>query len=163
MTDSKIKKTLKSDEITAYVEKHYNASYVNQAELDRLIEFINYFKLSDPNDIDCIFNALEECHYFYDLAYRLKDYKKAMDYLHYYYECSLDIDSDSDMSEYLEYLLELMEVDSCVCKAFVELVSENPNPNLKSEIIDMVEFHLVEGYRIYVYRADLRKHLYILP
>ena len=163
MTDSKIKKTLKSDEITAYVEKHYNASYVNQAELDRLIEFINYFKLSDPNDIDCIFNALEECHYFYDLAYRLKDYKKAMDHLHYYYEYSFDIDSDCHMSQYLEYLLELMEIDNCVCRVLVELLSENPNSDLMYEIIEMVEFLLVEGYRIYVYKADLRKHLYVLP
>ena len=74
-----------------------------------------------------------------------------MDYLHYYYEYSLDTDSDSDMSDYLEYLLELMEIDSCVCKVFVELLSENPNSDLMYEIIEMVEFHLVEGYRIYVY------------
>ena len=73
MKEAKIKKTLTANEIINYVEQRYDVSYVNQVELDRLIDFISYFKLSEVDTIDCIFSALEECHYFYELAYLLND------------------------------------------------------------------------------------------
>ena len=161
MKANNLEKALTSDEITKYIKLHYHVSYVSEINLDKLIEFISYFKLSDLSDIDCVLSALDHCPYFYGLAYKLNDYNKTMEYLHYYYVYSFDVGHDE--SHYLEYLLELMEIDSCVAKVLVGLLSENPNPDLMSQIIDMVEFHLVEGYRIYVYKADLRKHLYVLP